>query len=276
MNATRILLFPFALTALLVGCLPSQETDDGQELSISDTFASRFLKADIPFEVFLPEDFHDQKDSVDLLVVLDGNQYAGIASNTAYLYEFGEKIRPTVVLSLPSTAKSRWEQYTPTKATADNDGGEDPLYQYTGNFGNFSKFMETELIPYLEKTYGVQFCEKTIFGHSMGGLGVLSFLVLSPAIFDNYISASPSTMYDDHFIFKKIEESGSLRFQAVFLTAALNDANGYRENVNWLSRYLTDHQVANQRIGVKIYETETHGTSGVKSLIDGLEFIGKN
>lgn len=191
------------------------------------------------------------------------------------LYEFGKKIDPTVILSLPSTKESRWAYYTPTNDTTNVEEGFEDLYSRTGKFPQFADFLGNELIPSIEKELGIKFKQKTIFGHSLGGLGVLSFAVLRPELFQNYISASPSTMYDQHFIFKTIEEKGILQFDYMFLTAAFNDGNGYRENVEWLKEYLDNHKLDNQAVGSKIYENETHASSGLKSLIDGLEFIGK-
>lgn len=241
----------------------------------TQSYNSNFIGNQIPYKIILPENFRSKKENLNLLVLLDGDDYSGIAKDVTSLYEFGDKINPTIILSLPSTIESRWTYYTPTKDTIQVEEGYEDLYARTGRFPQFADFLEKELIPSIESKYDISFKEKTIFGHSLGGLGVLSFAVLRPEIFDNYISASPSTMYDQHFIFKTLEKKGSLSFNSIFLTAALNDANGYRENVEWLKRYLDEHKSGDQSVGSKIYKNESHATSGLKSLIDGLEFIGK-
>ncbi len=241
----------------------------------TQNYNSKFIGNEIPYKIILPEDFQSKKDTLDLLVLLDGDDYSGIAKNVTSLYEFGDKINPTFILSLPSTIESRWTYYTPTKDTIHVEEGYEDLYARTGSFSQFADLLEKELIPNIESKYKITFNKKTIFGHSLGGLGVLSFAVLRPEIFDNYISASPSTLYDQHYIFKTLEKKGSLSFNSIFITAASNDANGYRENVEWLKGYLDEHKSDNQSVGSKIYDNESHATSGLKSLIDGLEFIGK-
>ena len=270
----------FFLSIVLISCSSStslEQTDSLQTEKSSNvqTFNSKQLEKKIPYQLIFPENFQAKKDSLNLLVLLDGDDYSGIAKDVTSLYEFGGKINPTIILSLPSTIKSRWMYYTPTKDTINIEEGYEDLYAQTGKFAKFADFLEKELIPFIKNKYRVNFKQKTIFGHSLGGLGVLSFAVLRPAIFQNYISASPSTMYDQHFIFKTIEEKGALSFSSMFLTAASNDANGYRENVEWLKRYLDNHKSHRQLVGSKIYEKESHATSGLRSLIDGLEFIGK-
>lgn len=255
--------------------LTHKKNVENEKTSELQSFQSRHLDGNVPYKVILPEDFHLKEDSLSLLVLLDGDDYSGIAKDVTSLYELGEKIYPTVIISLPSTRESRWAYYTPTKDTTNVEEGFEELYSRTGNFPQFANFLDWELIPSIEKELGVTFKEKTIFGHSLGGLGVLSFAVLRPELFQNYISASPSTMYDQHFIFRTIEENKHLEFDSMFLTAALNDGNGYCENVEWLKEYLDKHKLGDQTVGSKIYENESHMTSGLKSLIDGLEFIGK-
>ncbi|WP_121666574.1 alpha/beta hydrolase [Mesonia aquimarina] len=266
------------LSILIISCNDSTKSEIEKEnikLSELETFQSKSLKKNIQYKIILPENLEIKKDSLSLLVLLDGDDYSGIAKNLTSLYEFGDKISPTVIISLPSTRESRWTYYTPTKDTTKIEKGFEDLYSSTGKFDEFADFVHNELIPSVEEKYKINFNQKTIFGHSLGGLGSLSFAVLRPEIFDNYIAASPSTMYDQHFIFKTIEKKGNLIFNSMFLTAGLNDANGYRENVEWLKKYLSEHKSENQKVGMKIYDNENHSTSGLKSLIDGIEFIGK-
>ncbi|HLS31185.1 MAG TPA: alpha/beta hydrolase-fold protein [Flavobacteriaceae bacterium] len=274
MNKTLFLL----LSIIMISCNNSTKSEvekENKKTSELETFESKKLKENIPYKITIPENLETKKDSLSLLVLLDGDDYSGIAENVVSLYEFGDKIYPTVIISLPSTKESRWTYYTPTKDTTKVEKGFEDLYSRTGKFNEFADFVGNELIPSVEKEYNIKFNQKTIFGHSLGGLGSLSFAVLRPEIFDNYISASPSTMYDQHFIFKTIEEKGSLEFNSMFVTAGLNDANGYRENVEWLKEYLDKHKSENQKVGMEIYDNENHSTSGLKSLIDGIEFIGK-
>ncbi|MBZ9629743.1 hypothetical protein LB465_03045 [Salegentibacter sp. LM13S] len=268
------------LSIIILSCssstpLKEKKIIEFQKTSELQFFQSKNLDHNIPYKVILPEKFQSNKDSLSLLVLLDGDDYSGIAQDVTSLYEFGDKIYPTVILSLPSTKESRWAYYTPTNDTTNVEESFEDLYSRTGKFPQFADFLGNELIPSIEKELEIKFKQKTIFGHSLGGLGVLSFAVIRPELFQNYISASPSTMYDQHFIFKTIEEKGSLQFDSMFLTAGLNDGNGYRENVEWLKQYLDNHKLDNQNVGSKIYENESHATSGLKTLIDGLEFIGK-
>ncbi|MEM6722770.1 MAG: alpha/beta hydrolase-fold protein [Bacteroidota bacterium] len=270
----------FFVLLFSVACQQMPLVDEGPS-----TFSSTFIGTDIPYAVHLPDlnsqqeekKSHEngQKTLLDLLVLLDGQDYFGTAANVNDLYHFAEVMRPTMIVSLPSTMETRWRDYTPTVAQADNDGTVKDSYQHSGGFEAFADFLEKELIPHLEQTFQCQFEDKALFGHSLGGLGVLSFFVLRPAIFDHYICASPSTMYDQHYIFKELEKREQLTYQKFFLTVAGAEPNGYISNHEWLSEYLNDRQQTDQQFSAKMYAQDQHATSGIQSLIDGMRFLAE-
>ena len=228
-------------------------------------YSSQYLDDTANIELLWPETISD---TLDILVLLDGDEYSGMAKDVVDLYTFGKKLSPTLIISLPSTQESRWKYYTPSQ-------GVDEQVRETGEFGAYADFIEKDLLPHLSKHFQFNSGRKMIFGHSMGGLAVLSFLTWRPQVFDYYIAASPSTMYDDHFLLKEIESRTRSDFVKIFLSAAESDQNGCRENAVWLQEFLSKGDDIQDRIVLKIYPTENHSTSGLRSLIDGLDFLAK-
>src|SRR5699024_7121129 len=99
-----------------------------------------------------------------------------------------------------STVKSRWKYYTPTHETPESMPmvtNSDKLLEISGHFNEFADYVEKEVLGFLETKYNLTFTEETIFGHSLGGLGVMSFYYHRPDIFENYICASPSLIWND-------------------------------------------------------------------------------
>ena len=141
----------------------------------------------------------------------------------------------TIVVALPSTVESRWKYYTPTNTknfTGRKD--DDKLFETTGNFSKFADFVENEIIKNLEAKYNIKFKTKTIFGHSLDGLGVISFYKIRPEIFDNYICASPSLLWDKFMYIKYYQNeypSHSVEKRKIFLSSGNPDAQGYKVNV---------------------------------------------
>ena len=66
------------------------------------------------------------------------------------------------------------------------------IQNYSGGQENFYNFLSHELTPFLQKSYAIDFEHFGIFGHSFGGLFVLSVLSQEVQIFSHYFSASPS------------------------------------------------------------------------------------
>ena len=241
---------------------------------------SKYLNEKAEVWIKTPEDFEKLKDSCSILILLDGDEYFGIATNVQNLYQWEEKMPATIIVALPSTMESRWKYYTPTNSINFSGKKEnDKLFESTGHFSNFADFVEKEVIKSLETKYKVNFKNKTIFGHSLGGLAVMSFYKIRPNIFDNYISASPSLLWNN-FMFNTFYAdefpSNSIENRKIFLSSGNPDSNGYKNNIEDLVESLkTKIKNSNKVVKYIHYETEDHGSSGIRSLIDGLEFIYK-
>ena len=83
-----------------------------------------------------------------------------------------------IVVGIQNTNRTR--DMTPTKTESANSGGGE----------NFMKFIETEVMPMVEKNYRTQ-PFKIFAGHSLGGLTVIYSFVSRPDLFNAYIAASP-------------------------------------------------------------------------------------
>ena len=241
---------------------------------------SKFTNEKMEAWIKLPEEFEKLKNNCSLLVLLDGDEYFGIASNVQNLYQFDEKMPATVIVALPSTIESRWKYYTPTKSKNFSGKKEnDKLFESSGNFQHFAEFVENEVIKLLETKYKLKFKNKTIFGHSLGGLAVISFYKLKPQIFQNYICASPSLLWNKFMFNRYYEEEyplNSIEKRKIFFSSGNPDSQTYKEAVEDLYENMLKKIVKSDNyIKYQHYETEDHGTSGIRSLIDGLEFIYK-
>lgn len=273
MMNNRKLTFLFALIYLgITSCDPVERKENNEQ-----TIHSNTLNHEVKYLQHSVGDLNN-KGSVNLLVLLDGDEYFGFASDILNLYESDEKINPTIVIGLSSSIESRWKYYTPTNATASENSDDETkeLFKISGEFNNYSEFVEKEIIQTLEKELNLEFRNKVIFGHSMGGLGALSFMVHKPHIFNNYILASPSVLWDEYTILEKLEketesEEVKYEFKNLILSSAEDDMANYTDGVKYLMEFmevLSDSTKSN--ISNKVYDKETHMTVGLKSLYDGI------
>lgn len=77
----------------------------------------------------------------------------------------------------------------------------------TGGALKFSKFIEYELFPYINKNFRTKKNEKAIYGHSYGGLFGTYILLNKPNLFNKYLLLSPSLWFNENMLLKQIEET---------------------------------------------------------------------
>src|SRR5882757_6797115 len=97
-----------------------------------------------------------------------------------------------IVVAIPNTDRTR--DLTPTHVS--EMFGDSTRAKTSGGAENFTKFLSTELIPYIEKTYPTS-PHRVLIGHSFGGLFAINTLVKNPELFTNYLAIDPSLWWDD-------------------------------------------------------------------------------
>lgn len=92
----------------------------------------------------------------------------------------------------PETEKSMTEQHKRPVPNGDAEG--------------FLKFIQHELIPFIEKTYQSNPENRILTGHSYGGLFGLYTLFKSPELFKSYVVGSPYLPYANKVMFKQEDD----------------------------------------------------------------------
>jgi len=99
-----------------------------------------------------------------------------------------------ILVGIQNTNRSR--DLTPVD---DGKGGQ------VGGGAKFLQFIESEVIPLVEKNYRTQ-PFRIFAGHSLGGLFAVYAFTARPDLFNAYIAASPVLGYADNFTIKRAEE----------------------------------------------------------------------
>jgi uncharacterized protein len=76
----------------------------------------------------------------------------------------------------------------------------------TGGADKFLKFIQHELIPFIDGRYRVISGKRILVGHSLGGLFAAYALFNNPKLFESYLISSPSLWYHDKYMFKQEEK----------------------------------------------------------------------
>ena len=127
-----------------------------------------------------------------------------------------------IVVAIPNT--NRLRDLTPTNYMYGPEGDKINGFEATGGGNLFIDFIEQELIPYIDSVYPTS-ANKTILGHSLGGLAVMNMLINRPQLFDAYIAIDPSMWWDGKKLLKQAWEvlrSESYHGKSLYLGIANN------------------------------------------------------
>ena len=199
------------------------------QVGVKDSVFSKVLDEQRDFWVQLPPGFNpESKMDYPVIYLLDGGAQMG-ALAAVYNYYSGHHL-PDMILVGISNRTNRTRDLTTSEVKFRN-GGE--VREATGGAEAFTRFLETELIPYVNAKYPAS-SFRTLIGHSYGGLFAISTLVNHPQLFDNYIAIDPSLDWDDQKLMKEAKSAlkeGEFRGTSLFIALSAGQLHMLDESV---------------------------------------------
>lgn len=150
-------------------------------------------------QVLLPASFgRDASKKYPLLVVLDGQwDFKLLASVQGGLF-YDKAVPEMVIVGItysgehPDYDTLRVVDLTPV-ATGDHPG--------SGGGPKFLTFIESELLPMLDREYRIDDSKRVLLGNSLGGLFTVYAMFTRPGLFSDYVASSPAVTYADDALF---------------------------------------------------------------------------
>jgi predicted alpha/beta superfamily hydrolase len=257
-----------------------------QKTGVLDSVYSESLKEYRKIYIQLPSGYHHgKKQKYPVAYILDGEIFLPTLIDVHYYYSGG--FMPEMVLVGISNEKSRIRDLT--TSTIETLYGM-PFNQENGKAGDFSKFIEKELIPFVENKYPVSDF-RTLIGHSYGGLYTIYTLLKHPHVFNNYLAIDPSLEWDNQLILDEAQDilanqkfvnkslfmslSGQLNMQdsKVTIDNVMQDTTEFTMFARSIIEFSDAvHQNANNGLFFewKFYPGDLHGTIPFPSIMDGL------
>jgi predicted alpha/beta superfamily hydrolase len=165
--------------------------------------------------ISLPKSYNQEKTRYPVVYMLDADYSFAIAHNTVEHF-IDRRDLPEMILvgiAYPGASQdmsvyrnNRIKDYTPTNAPLGVCGSNAYNKKESGGGENFLKFIRSELIVYIEKNFRVKENDRTIVGHSAGGMFGTYVLFTQPDTFQRYILVSPSLWWDNQLAFKLEQE----------------------------------------------------------------------
>jgi predicted alpha/beta superfamily hydrolase len=254
-------------------------------IGVTDSLYSNVLGESRDIYIQIPDNYHDNIiKQYPVAYILDGEVFLPTVNNVLNFYSGG--FMPEMVLVGISNANHRTRDLTTSKITT-NYGM--PYNEENGEAINFLKFIEEELIPYVESQYRVT-NYKTLIGHSYGGLFTVYTLLNRPNLFSNYIAIDPSLDWDNQRLLNEAKEKlSSYNYQEKSLFVSLGgqlhmqDPNVTIDNVMqdksnftlFARSNLAFSEIVKQNknnglyFDWKFYPRDLHGTMALPSIMDG-------
>jgi hypothetical protein len=256
------------------------------KVGVLDSIYSNILKESREIYIQIPSSYNPEKDQkYPVVFILDGEIFLPSVCDVLNYYSGG--FMPEMVIVGISNNKNRLRDLT--TSTIKTKYGM-AFNEENGESGNFSKFIEKELIPFIENKYPVTNF-RTLIGHSYGGLFTIYTLINHPSLFANYLAIDPSMDWDNQKLLKEsqgilatqkyenkslfISLSGQLHMQdsKVTIDNVMQDTTEFtlfaRSNIAF-SNLVRKNIKNGLAFDWKFYPKDLHGTVAFPSIMDGL------
>lgn len=163
------------------------------------------------FSVFvnLPNDYNENKNAAyPVVYLLDANLYFDIVATILNKYSDVGLAPPVVLVGIG------YKDFAAMDSLRNRDDtypAAIPEYEMgvSGGAGKFLSFINTELVPYIDKKYRTDTLKRVLMGHSLGGYfttyAFLQQLTGNSNIFSSYIAASPSIHYNKYWLLNQLK-----------------------------------------------------------------------
>ena len=232
------------------------------------TIKSSVLGEDRTILVRTPEGYETNKLAYPVLYMTDGDAHIAHTSSTIEFLARNGRMPEMIVVGITNTDRTR--DLTPTKATGPNAA----QFPTAGGADNFLKFIETEVIPEIEKRYRVQ-PYRVLAGHSFGGLFAVHALITRPELFNSYVAVSPSLQWSDDATLKRAEEFFKTRkeLRATLFTSLGNEPGDIGKAFEQFKQLLAKNQIKGFESEAQQMTDEDHGSVVLRSHYFGLRKV---
>ncbi|HZE70329.1 MAG TPA: alpha/beta hydrolase-fold protein [Pyrinomonadaceae bacterium] len=237
------------------------------------TLKSEVLGEERTILVRTPPGYDTNSRKYPVLYMTDGDAQIGHTGSTIEFLARNGRISELIVVGITNTDRTR--DLTPTHVTtsAASTGGT-PQFPTSGGADKFLKFIESELIPDIEKRYRVQ-PYRILAGHSFGGLFAIHAMLSRPELFNSYVAVSPSLQWDDELLVKRAAEFFKARkeFKATLFVSLGNEPGPIGASFVDFKKLLAGTNVKGFDWQAEQLTDEDHGSVVLRSHYIGLRKI---
>jgi len=211
LSRAKLLTVLLILLLIFIFILSKKYVEDYTSEFIDYNIYSSVLNEERKVFVRLPKGYNNRK-SYPLIIKSDGNFNLKRWDESLILLAKQNKIEDFIVVSIPNLfwSDSRNRDLVPPYARQDVKIEKRPAEENSpetfGKADLFLAFIETEVLPFIEKKYSIN-DNRVLSGFSAGGSFVLYTIVTKPHLFTGYFAFSPAAWYDDSIVVSEFEKN---------------------------------------------------------------------
>ncbi len=246
----------FALLVLLSSSTLAQVPPGVTALKIN----SAVLGEERTILVRVPAGYETNKLRYPVLYMTDGNAHISHTSSTVEFLARNGRMSEMIVVGITNTDRTR--DLSPTHVTTTVAGGNTALqFPTSGGGDKFLKFIETELIPEIEKRYRVD-PYRILAGHSLGGLFAIHAMISRPELFNSYVAVSPALQWDNQVVVKRAEDFFKSRkeWQATLFLSLGHEPGPIEDGFYQLKQVLEKNAPKGFEWEARVLDDEDHGS----------------
>lgn len=225
---------------------------------------SDVLNEDRSIHVTVPPGYAYSPQKFPVIYVLDGPAHMVHTTGTKDVLARSNRMPQAIIVGIANTNRTR--DLTPPP-------GDRPIPN-TGGANNFLEFINTELVPFIDKNYRTE-PYRVLIGHSLGGLFAIHTMIHQPDSFDAYIAISPSLQWADDGPIKQmskfLEENPEHR-GFLYVTMA-NEGGGMQDRFESFVDLLESKAPQTLHWDSKFLPDEDHGSTVLRSTYHALKTL---
>ena len=221
--------------------------------------------------VRVPAGYERNQQRFPVLYMTDGDAHILHTTATVQFLARNGRMPEMIVVGITNTDRTR--DLTPTRVET-LPGNPNVRFPTSGGADKFLKFIETELIPHVEKQYRTQ-PFRVLAGHSLGGLFAVHAMFARPELFNAYISVSPSLQWDNFVMTERAKQFFNERKdynRTLFVTLG-NEPGDIGDGFQMFRDLLAKQQTANFVWQAAQMADEDHGSVVLRSHYEGLRKV---
>jgi predicted alpha/beta superfamily hydrolase len=245
----------------------SEPVVSGTEATISltkvRTLHSSAVGRDYRISVALPLSYsRNTSETYPVVYLLDGDLLFGALTDPTRLLQSAGELPELIIVGIGYGIL--WDNTDQFKRLREIDLA--PGVTTDGGAGQFLKFIQADIVPYIDANYRTDPMDRTIAGVSLGGLFSLYALFHAPETFNRYIAVSPSLWWADRRIFEYEQEFAGKHSDLpvkLFLSVGEREEGQYPgsrmvSNLKEFYQRLEDRHYAGLEMEMVVMAGETH------------------